>query len=73
MNIDTLITMRDWKVRISTPDKCMTYHQNDTVIIIMNGKTGIVDKQAFRDMLKSAELDENKLASHLLHSVLEAN
>lgn len=55
---DTIIMLdRDGKTRIvEKHGRDMTYHQNDTVIIVMNGKVEIVDKQSFRDILNfSAE------------------
>ena len=70
---DTIILMREWNTRIVTRDSEVNYHQNDTVIIIINGRVEIIDKTAFRGMLQCAADDDNGLAAGILKFVVNAS
>jgi hypothetical protein len=65
---DTIITIRDWVTRVIRRDKSVTYHQNDTILLVINGKVEIIDKNSFKNILLAAEseLGDDSLASGLL-------
>lgn len=48
--IDTLIRIREEMTSISTPNSTRNYSQNDTVLIIMNGRVEILDKTFFKNV-----------------------
>jgi EAL domain-containing protein (putative c-di-GMP-specific phosphodiesterase class I) len=66
---DTIVTIKDWKVRMHSREFSATYHQNDTVVLIVNGKVEIIDKPAFRDMVTEAADSDNNLAKVLLMQI----
>ena len=70
---NTIIMIRDEKTRIVTAETEMNYSQNDTVIIIMNGKVEVVDKQGFREMVNVASMEDNPMAMILLNFVIMAH
>jgi len=65
---DTIITIRGWATRIHRRNKSVTYHLDDTILLVINGKVEIIDKNSFKNILLAAEseLGDDSLASGLL-------
>lgn len=66
MESDVVIFMKNFNTRIfDSRGADMSYSQNDTVILLMNGKFDIIDKQKFKDMLVDAS-ESDDFATELL-------